>query len=136
MSQAWIEYANAFPGMVQTLGIRFVDADEEHIVAEMPASDASALPNGFYFGGALLSLADAVAGAVTMYEAVPPEVPSVSTAMPQLNVNIMRNSQSSLVRCEARWLRRGRNVMFAETRVTDDEGRLLMHATSTHVPIG
>ena len=137
MSDAWLEYANGrlLPGLLQRMGVRFTEADEEHVVAEMESGEQTALPNGFYFGGALLSFADAVAGALSHYEETPPDAPTVLTTMPQLNVNIMRNSQSEKLLGEARWLRRGRSVMVVDTRIYDSEERLLLQATSTHVPV-
>jgi 1,4-dihydroxy-2-naphthoyl-CoA hydrolase len=123
------------PTMLRDIGVRVVEASEEVLVAELEASPATRLPTGFFFGGALLAAADAVAGALTWYQQDPGPTLTPLTSMPQINVNIMRNSQGTHARLEARYLRRGRRVSVVETRAFDEEGRLLLLATSHHVPL-
>lgn len=138
VTNAMIEAANSrlIPDVLKDVGARATESSAEHAVIKLPLSPAITEATGVVFGGVLMMLADAAAGLLVTYQDGPADAVGISTTMPQMNVNIPRNTRDSTVlRAESRYVRRGRRVSLVETSVFDDEHRLLLHATSHHVPI-
>jgi uncharacterized protein (TIGR00369 family) len=53
-----------------------------------------------------------------------------------MKTQYLRPALSGTVRCEGRFLRRGRTINYMESRMTDEEGKLLAVATSTWQLLG
>jgi uncharacterized protein (TIGR00369 family) len=51
----------------------------------------------------------------------------------QISVSLLRNTDHGDVIAETRLVHGGRRLMVAESRITDEEGRLLATMTSTHL---
>jgi uncharacterized protein (TIGR00369 family) len=49
----------------------------------------------------------------------------------EMKTQYMRPAVSGCVRCEARFLKRGRTVSFLESSMTDSEGKIVAAATAT-----
>lgn len=121
--------------MLDTIGLRLVELNEEHAVAEMAFKPGLDQLTGLFHTGALLTLADSAATSACLY-ATDPEGTMDPARFPlaiQLSANLIRNTTGGTVTAEARLVHRGRTTMVAETAVRDAEGRLLLLLTSTHL---
>jgi uncharacterized protein (TIGR00369 family) len=115
--------------LVDLLGIRFVEASPDRVVAELPLREALTTVGGAVHGGALMALADTVGAAATVLG-----LPSgATTATLESKTNFLAAGRSGPVRAEATCLHRGRRTMVWETRVTDAGGRLLSLTIQTQM---
>lgn len=124
--------------MLETIGYRLLEVNEQHALAEMDFRPALAQFTGLFHAGALLALADSTATAACMY-AVDPEGgfdPATFPLAIQISANLIRNTGEGAAVAEARLIHRGRTTMVAETVVRDRRGRMLAAVTSTHLVLG
>ncbi len=132
----YIEFAENVPALkllYRQLGFGFLRLDETHAVAEMKSTPFTT-NDGFFVGTALMAFTEHSAGLLPGFAEWDGESVSPATLMTQLNVNILSGSQADHLVSETVWVRRGRRQSVVETRVTDPDGRLVLQATSTHVP--
>jgi 1,4-dihydroxy-2-naphthoyl-CoA hydrolase len=122
--------AERFKGTLpELLGIRFVEAGPDRVVAELPIRDVLRTAGGALHGGALMALADTVGAAATVVN-LPP---GASTTTLESKTNFLAPGRSGIVRAEATCLHRGRRTMVWQTRVTDATGRLLSLTVQTQM---
>ena len=122
--------AEQFRGtLVELLGIRFVEASLERVVAELAFRDDLTTVGGRLHGGALMAFADTVGAAATVLN-LPP---GASTTTLESKTNFFAGGRSGTIRAESTPLHRGRRTMVWQTRVTDDGGRLLSLTIQTQM---
>ena len=115
--------------LADLLGIRFVEASLDRVVAELPIRDALRTIGGAVHGGTLMALADTVGAAATVLN-LPP---GATTATLESKTNFLAAGRGGTVRAEATCLHRGRRTMVWQTRVTDAGGRLLSLTIQTQM---
>jgi 1,4-dihydroxy-2-naphthoyl-CoA hydrolase len=115
--------------LVELLGIRFVEASPDRLVAELPYREELTTIGGSLHGGTLMAFADTVGAAATMLN-LPP---GASTTTVESKTNFFAAGRSGTVRAETTPLHRGRRTMVWQTRVTDDGGRLLSLTIQTQM---
>jgi uncharacterized protein (TIGR00369 family) len=103
------------------LGVRFVEAGPERVVAELEVSARLCTVGGALHGGALMALADTVGGTAALLN-LPP---GAATATIESKTNFFAAGRAGVVRAEATPLHRGRRTSVWQTRVTDASGKLL-----------
>lgn len=113
----------------ELLGVRFVEAGLDRVVAELPIRDALRTVGGALHGGALMALADTVGAAATVLN-LPP---GATTTTLESKTNFVAAGRSGTVRAEATCVHRGRRTMVWQTRVTDESGRLLSLTVQTQM---
>ena len=113
----------------ELLGIRFVEAKLDRVVAELDIRDELRTVGGRLHGGTLMTLADVVGATATMLN-LPP---GASTATLESKTNFFVAGQHGGVRAESTPLHRGRTTMVWQTRVTDAAGRLLSVTIQTQM---
>jgi 1,4-dihydroxy-2-naphthoyl-CoA hydrolase len=112
------------------LGIRFLEASAEGVRAEMTVRDELCTVPGITHGGAIMALADTLGAAATVLN-LPP---GASTATIESKTNFFAPARSgSRLLAECTPLHRGRRTMVWQTRVTDQEGRLLALVVQTQM---
>ena len=115
--------------IAQTLGYDVVEAERGRVVVAMTPTGAHLNPGGTVHGGLTATLLDSCMGLAvqTMLEK------SVSSTTLEFKVSLVRpiTSKTGLIRAEGVVLNCGRRIGTAEGRVTDAEGRLLAHGTTT-----
>jgi 1,4-dihydroxy-2-naphthoyl-CoA hydrolase len=116
-------------GPAGLLGIRFVEASKDRLVAELPIRDQLRTRGGTVHGGVLMALADSV-GAVATIINLPP---GARTTTMESKTNFLAASRADLVRAEATPIHKGRTTMVWQTRVTDETGRLISLTTQTQM---
>ena len=113
----------------ELLGIRFVEASLERVVAELTYRGELTTVGGSLHGGTLMALADTVGAAATVLN-LPP---GAGTTTIESKTNFMAAGRSGVVRAESTPLHRGKRTMVWQTRVTDESGRLLSVTTQTQM---
>jgi uncharacterized protein (TIGR00369 family) len=113
----------------ELLGIRFVEAGPERVVAELTYREELTTVGGSLHGGTLMALADTVGAAATVLN-LPP---GASTTTLESKTNFMAAGRAGVVRAESTPLHRGKRTMVWQTRVTDASGRLLSITTQTQM---
>ena len=114
------------PGL---LGMRYVEATKDRLVAELTIRDDLRTVGGALHGGTLMALADTV-GATATFLNIPP---GASTTTLESKTNFFAAGRDGVVRAEATPLHRGRTTMVWQTRVTDESGRLLSLTIQTQM---
>src|SRR5437773_5080449 len=114
----------------ELLGITFVSASPDKIVAEMTVRDDLCTRPAVLHGGAIMAFADTLGAAGTFLNL--PEGAGTTTIESKTNF-IAAAPQGSRVKGEATPLHRGRRTMVWQTRVTTAEGRLVAVVTQTQL---
>ena len=113
----------------ELLGIRFVDATRDRVVAELAIRDDLKTVGGRLHGGTIMALADTVAATATFLN-LPP---GASTTTLESQTNFFAPGRPGVVRAESTPLHRGKRTMVWQTRVTDESGRLLSLTIQTQM---
>ena len=114
------------------LGIRFVEAGRERVVAELTIRDELRTVGGALHGGTLMAFADMVGAAGTIVNL---PAGAVTTTI-ESKTNFLGAGREGVVRAEAAPLHRGKRTQVWQTRVTDSSGRLLSVTIQTQMVIG
>ena len=113
------------------LGVRFVEATKERVVAELDIRDQLRTVGGSLHGGTLMALADTVGATATALNL--PEGATTTTL--ESKTNFFAAGRAGTVRAVSVPLHRGRRTMVWETRVSDASGRLLSLTIQTQMVI-
>jgi len=111
------------------LGIEFVEATKERVVARLTIRDDLRTVGGPLHGGTLMAFADTI-GAVATVLNLPA---GAGTTTLESKTNFFAAGRSGVVRAEATPLHKGKRTQVWQTRVTDDSGRLLSLTTQTQM---
>jgi uncharacterized protein (TIGR00369 family) len=119
--------AGSLPGL---LGIRFVEATLDRLVAELEIRDDLMTGRGSrVHGGTLMAFADTVGAVATVINL--PEGAGTTTL--ESKTNFLAAGNGTVLRAEATPLHKGRSTMVWQTRVMDDTGRLVSLTTQTQM---
>ena len=108
--------------LMETLGIKFIDAGEDFLTATMPVNSRVHQPMGLLHGGASVALAESVGSAASMLF-INPELSEVRGI--EIAANHLRAKREGLVTGTARIVHKGRSIHLWEIRITDEEGKLV-----------
>jgi uncharacterized protein (TIGR00369 family) len=115
--------------LAEYLGIRFVEATPERVVAELDYRPPLTTVGGALHGGTLMAFADTVGAAATFLN-----LPAgASTTTLESKTNFFSAGRAGTVRAEATPLHRGRRTNVWQTRVTDAGGKLLSLTIQTQM---
>jgi uncharacterized protein (TIGR00369 family) len=117
------------PSIAATLGFALVAVDKGYAVFEGLPSDRILNPLGIVHGGFALTLIDSCAGCAA-HTTLPA---GVGYATVETKVNFVRaiTAETGVLRAEGRVLAQGRTIITAEGKLTDANGKLYAHGTST-----
>jgi len=115
--------------LAELLGIRFVETSPDRVVAELSFRDVLTTVGGSLHGGTLMAFADTVGAAATILNL--PDGASTTTI--ESKTNFFAAGRSGIVRAETTPLHRGKRTMVWQTRVTNEEGRLLSLTIQTQM---
>ena len=113
----------------ELLGIEFVEATKERVVARLTIRDDLRTVGGPLHGGALMAFADTI-GAVATVLNLPP---GAGTTTLESKTNFFAAGRDGLVQAEATPLHRGKRTQVWQTRITDASGRMLSLTTQTQM---
>ena len=111
------------------LGIRWVEAGKDRLVAEITIRDDLRTVGGALHGGAIMAFADTV-GATATFINLPP---GAGTTTIESKTNFFAAGRTGVVRAESTPLHKGRRTMVWQTRITDEGGRLLAQVIQTQM---
>ncbi|HZP79089.1 MAG TPA: PaaI family thioesterase [Pseudolabrys sp.] len=115
--------------MAETLGYDIVEAESGRVVVTVTPTDAHLNPAGTVHGGLSAILLDTCMGLAirTMLEK------GTDSTTLEFKISLVRaiTPQTGPIRAEGKVLNCGRRIGTAEGRVTDSNGRLLAHGTTT-----
>lgn len=117
------------PSISDTLGFRVAEVEFGRVVFEGEPSDRVLNPMGAVHGGWALTLIDSACGAAG-HTTLPP---GVGYGTIETKANFVRPiaPNTGALRCEGRVLAQGRTILTAEAKLTDAQGKLYAHGTST-----
>ena len=115
--------------MAQTLGYDVVEAESGLVVITCDPTDAHLNPSGTVHGGLTATLLDSCMG-LAIRSTLEKGVGSTTL---EFKISLVRaiTPETGRIRVEGRVLNCGRRIGMAEGRVTDANGRLLAHGTTT-----
>jgi len=131
-----LEYVDAIfscelppPPIATLMGFRGVEAEPGRAVFEMEPGPQHYNPIGSVHGGVALTLLDSAMGGA-IYTTLERGVRYTTL---EVKTNFVRpiSADTGLIRCEGLVIHRGSRVATAEGRLTDRNGKLLAHGTTT-----
>jgi uncharacterized protein (TIGR00369 family) len=115
--------------LAQTLGYDVVEAESGRVAVALQPTDAHLNPSGTVHGGVTAALLDSCMGLAirSMLEK------GFGSTTLEFKISLVRpiTPETGQIRAEGKVLNCGRRVGTAEGRVTDAQGRLLAHGTTT-----
>ena len=115
------------PPIEQTLGYSITEVDHGRAVMEMDVDERHTNPFGLVHGGLICDLADSACGAAGHSTL---EEDQTCTTL-EIKISFLKPAPKGHLRAEARVIKNGRKVCFAECDVTDGDGNVIARATST-----
>jgi uncharacterized protein (TIGR00369 family) len=115
--------------MAETLGYDVVEAQKGRVVVTAEPNDAHLNPSGTVHGGLTATLLDSCMGLAIQSTLEK----GVGQTTVEFKISLMRpiTSETGRIKAEGVVLNCGRRIGTAEGRVTDEQGRLLAHGTTT-----
>jgi len=113
----------------ELLGIDFVEATKDRVVARLTIRDDLRTVGGPLHGGTLMAFADTI-GAVATVLNLPP---GAGTTTLESKTNFFAAGRDGSVQAEATPLHRGKRTQVWQTRITDASGRMLSLTTQTQM---
>ena len=127
--QALIDGKLPPPSIAETLSFRLVEIGDGYAVFEGETGPHLLNPLGTVHGGWVLTLIDSASGCAA--HSMLPAGFGIATIETKANFTRPIYKDTGRVRTEARVIVRGRQIITAEARVLDSDGRVLAHGTST-----
>ena len=115
--------------MAQTLGYDITEAEQGRVVVTADPKQIHLNPAGTVHGGLAATMLDSSMG-LAIHSTLDRGIGSTTL---EFKISFLRpiTPQTGPIRAEGTVISRGRRVSTAEGRVTDREGRLLVHGTTT-----
>lgn len=115
--------------IAQTLGYDITEAESGRVVITAVPSEIHLNPAGTVHGGLAATMLDSCMG-LAVHSTL---AKGINQTTLEFKMSFVRpiTPQTGLIKAEGVVLNSGRRVGFAEGRVTDDKGRLLVHGTTT-----
>lgn len=105
----------------------------DYVVSRMPVTPGVVNPYGVVQAGAMIWLADVTASVLAVQEQT---VGSDGKGFPlaiDIHTALVGNQRDGEIKAEARFVRRGKNVLVIRTRVTGRDDKVLAEVTTTHI---
>ena len=113
-------------GLMAHLGMKFVEVGPDKVVAELEVTERVTTVGGAVHGGTLMALADTVGAAGTA-------AMGLRTATLESKTNFFAAALKGTIRAESSALHKGKRTHVWQTRVTDENGRLLSLTIQTQM---
>ena len=108
--------------LMETLGIEYIDAGLDFLVATMPVNPKVHQPAGLLHGGASVALAESVGSAASslFIDHQTQEVRGI-----EISANHLKSKRDGIVTATAKIIHKGKSIHLWEIRVTDEVGNLI-----------
>ena len=120
-------------GLVRHLGMQFIEATPQRVVAELEIREELCTLGGAVHGGTLMALADTAGAVGTLAFLEKNPAAGKSTATLESKTNFFAAARAGKVRAESTPLHQGRRTHVWQTRVTDAGGKLLSLTLQTQM---
>jgi uncharacterized protein (TIGR00369 family) len=108
--------------LMETLEIKYIDAGEDFLVAQMPVNPRVHQPMGLLHGGASVALEESVGCAASML-LVNNELSEIRGI--EIAANHLRAKRTGMVTGTARIVHQGKSIHLWEIKITDENGKLI-----------
>jgi uncharacterized protein (TIGR00369 family) len=108
--------------LMETLDIKFIDVEEDKVVATMPVTTKVHQPDGVLHGGATVALAETV-GSYASYLSVDKDTQMIRGV--EISANHLRSIKEGLVIATAKPIHKGRTTQLWEIRIVDEQDKLI-----------
>jgi uncharacterized protein (TIGR00369 family) len=132
----WRQLEESGGNVIASYRMRMVSVDGDVVRMSVPYQPAARQGTGVFAAGVLMQLADVAATSVCFEYLRRQDPDAEQLPFPlsvQISMNLLRNTDRGTVYAETRLIHGGRRMMVAESRLTDDSGRLLATMSSTHM---
>jgi 1,4-dihydroxy-2-naphthoyl-CoA hydrolase len=116
-------------GLVRHLGIEFVEVTPDRVVARLKVDERLMTVTGTIHGGTLMAFADTIGAAGTAANLAEGQ----RTTTLESKTNFIAGCRAGTVQAEARPIHKGKRTHVWETRITDENGKLLSITTQTQM---
>jgi len=116
-------------GLIAHLGIEFVEVTPDRVVARLKVTDKLMTVGGTVHGGTLMAFADTIGAAGTVANLAEGQ----RTATLESKTNFIAGCRAGTVQAEAKPIHKGKRTHVWETRITDENGKLLSVTTQTQM---
>ena len=116
-------------GLARHLGIEFVEITPDRVVARLTVDERLMTVTGTVHGGTLMAFADTIGAAGTVANLTEGQ----STATIESKTNFIAACRSGFVQAVAKPIHKGKRTHVWETRITDENGKLLSVTTQTQM---
>ena len=108
--------------LMETLDIKFIDVEENKVVATMPVTSKVHQPDGVLHGGATVALAETV-GSYASFLSVDKDTQMVRGI--EISANHVKSIKEGLVIATAIPIHKGRTTQLWEIRIVDEQDKLI-----------
>jgi uncharacterized protein (TIGR00369 family) len=127
-----LERIRSFPlPFAELMGITFVEADKERVVATLDVRDDLCTVGHSIHGGALMAFADSVGAAATVIN-LPPDAKGTTTIESKTNF-VSGASAGTTITATATPIHRGRRTQVWQTRIESADSKLIALVTQTQM---
>ncbi len=116
-------------GLVRHLGMKFVEVSKDRVVATLEVRPELLTTTGTVHGGTLMAFADTIGAAGTAANLEQGQ----STATLESKTNFFAACKSGTIRAESTPLHKGRRTHVWQTRISDENGKLLSLTIQTQM---
>jgi uncharacterized protein (TIGR00369 family) len=120
-------------GLAKHLGMRFIEATPERVVAELEIREELCTLGGAIHGGTLMALADTAGAIGTLSFLEHNPAAGKGTATLESKTNFFAAARAGKVRAESTPLHKGKRTHVWQTRITDENGKLLSLTIQTQM---
>lgn len=113
--------------LADALHIRNEGAQDGRAVYKLDVVPEMLNPHGMLHGGAVYVMADYSMGGATMSALPPGEI----CATIEIKISYLASVRGGVLTCETEIIKKGRNIVFLESKVRDDSGVLVATATGS-----
>ncbi len=133
----WGQMEEGGGNVIAQYKMRMVESNDEHVVMSMDYQPGARQGTGVYAAGILIQLADVAATSVC-FNHMRKIFPDGTTEFPfplavQMSTNLLRNTDHGKIIAESKLTHGGRMMIVCDSTVRDEDGRLLMTLTTTHL---
>jgi uncharacterized protein (TIGR00369 family) len=120
-------------GLAKHLGMQFIETTPDRVVAELEIREQVNTLGGSIHGGTLMALADTAGAVGTLAFLEQNPSSGKGTATLESKTNFFAAARSGKVRAESTPLHKGKRTHVWQTRVTDENGKLLSLTIQTQM---
>ena len=113
--------------IAEALHISNNGAAEGHAVYQLDVQPDILNPHGVLHGGAVYTMVDYSMGGAVVSVLPPDEI----CATIEIKISYLASVRGGVLTCDTNIIKRGRKVVFLESRVTDDAGKIVAAATGS-----